>query len=476
MSHSLPRLFRSVRFRIAVSTSVAVAAVAIITLVGVRQTIRWALARELDQVLVEDARELDLVLSELSPGGIEPIADELRRKATGHLQHRWFARLLAEDGAVIWQSTTAEDVPSPSGTADDANPATLLDYRLYRAAAPANALSITSFEVGSSLLPMKADFRRIDQTLIGASLLMGLVAPLCCYALAGLATREIAGMTTQAASMRPSQLDERLPESGFDDEFDRLAKTVNGLLDRIAEFIREKRTFLANAAHELRTPIAAIRSSIEVALGAERSNAEYKELLEQLIEDSECLEVLVNQVLLLSEAVAAQDAPPEGVVPLSEVVLRAVDMFGGVAESRVINIDSRVAPGVSVKGTQRHLGQVANNLIDNALKYTPDAGHVEVRLTCSGGEVELLVSDNGIGIAPEDVPLVFDRFFRADRARSRSATRGAGLGLSICKTIVEAHRGRIECASVVGKGTRFTVRIPLEDVFVARVHPRAQSH
>lgn len=451
------------------------AAVAIITLVGVRQTIRWAFARELDQVLVEDARELDLVLSELSPRGIEPIADELRRKATGHLQHRWFARLLAEDGSVIWQSTTADDAPSPSSVPGDSNPATLLDYRLYRAPAPANPLSIASFQVGSSLLPLMADFRRIDQTLIGASLLMGLVAPLCGYALSGLATREIAGMTAQAALMRPSQLDERLPESGFEDEFDRLAKTVNGLLDRIAEFIREKRTFLANAAHELRTPIAAIRSSIEVALGTDRSNVEYKELLEQLIEDSECLEVLVNQILLLSEAVASQDAPLEGVVRLSEVVLRAVDMFGGVAESRAINIDSRIAPGVNVKGTQRHLGQVANNLIDNALKYTPDAGHVEVRLTCSDDEAELIVSDTGIGIAPEDVPLVFDRFFRADRARSRSATRGAGLGLSICRTIVEAHRGRIECASVLGEGTRFTVKIPLNDVFPDRAQPRGQS-
>lgn len=458
MSHNVPRLFRSVRFRIAATTSVAVAAVAIVTILGVRQTIRWAILRELDQVLVEDARELSLVLTELSPGGIDPIVGELRRKATGHLQHRWFTRLLAEDGAIVWQSVTAEDVPN--GDPGKSNPDTRGDYRFYRATAPTNPLSIESFQVGSSLLPMRVDFQRIDQTLLGASLLMCLIAPLCGYALAGLATREIAGMTARAASMRPTQLDERLPESGFDDEFDRLAKTVNGLLDRIAEFIREKRTFLANAAHELRTPIAAIRSSIEVTLGTDRSNAEYKELLEQLIEDSEGMEVLVNQVLLLSEAVASQDTPLEDVVPLSEVVIRAVDMFGGVAESRQISLEACIDPDVGVTGTRRHLGQLANNLIDNALKYTPEGGRVSVRLTAAGPESELTVSDSGIGLAPDDVPRVFDRFFRADRARGRSSTRGAGLGLSICKTIVDAHGGQIECASVLGEGTRFTVRLP----------------
>ncbi|MCA9235621.1 MAG: HAMP domain-containing protein [Planctomycetales bacterium] len=456
----LPQFFRSIRFRIAAWSSLAVAAVAIVALLGLRQSIRWTLTHEVDQALIEDGDEVNLVLRDLAPDGLEAVADELRRKATGHRQHRWFVRLIAADGSLVWQSDIADEGPA---VADEASLQTVGEYRLHCLKTPPNKLGVVEAQLGAWLLPLRDDLQRIDRIVVGATVLMLLLAPLCGYWLAGLATRDLAVMTAQAARMRPARLDERLPERGVGDELDRLAHTVNGLLDRIAEFLEEKRTFLANAAHELRTPIAAIRSSAEVTLAADRSNEEYRDLLEQLIEDSESLEVLVNQVLLLSEAVVSEDVSPRTAVPFSDVVSRAVDMFRGVGEVRQIDLQADIEPNLTVLGIRQHLSQVVNNLIDNALKYTPEGGSVSLKLSRLGpDQLCLRVSDTGIGIDEADVPRVFDRFFRADRARQRQGVGGTGLGLSICQSVVEAHHGEIACRSAPGAGSEFEVRLPAQ--------------
>ena len=451
--------FRSIRFRIAAWNSLAVAAVAITALIGLRQTVRWTLNREVDQVLDEDAREVGLMLSESGADGLEGVADQLRRKSTGHAQHQWFVRLLDSDGRAVWVSALADSSPTPEGPSPLQ---TIGDHRLRQAAAPDNPLRIAQVQLGASLAPLRGDLRRIDRIAIGASAMLLVVSPLCGYWLAGLATRDLAAMTAQAARLRPSRLDERLPERGVGDELDRLARTVNRLLDRIAAFIREKRQFLADAAHELRTPIAAIRSSAEVALARERTSVEYRELLEELIEDSESLEVLVNQLLLLSEATASEGAASTAPVCLTDVARKSIDMFSGVAETRGVRIASELTQEVFVDGVRQHLMQVVNNLLDNALKYTQAGGRVEAALDATqDGRARLCVRDTGLGIDAADIPYVFDRFFRADRSRARDGAGGSGLGLSICRSIVEAYGGSIRCESTVGVGTVFEVTFPL---------------
>lgn len=136
-------------------------------------------------------------------------------------------------------------------------------------------------------------------------------------------------------------------------------------------------------------------------------------------------------------------------------------MFRGVAETRQIELRSNLQSNVTTPGVRRHMSQVINNLLDNALKYTPEGGQVEIELQVDQTRHSILtVADSGIGIAPNEVPKVFDRFFRSDQARSRESTRGAGLGLSISKSIIEAHGGEIVCQSEIGKGTRFVVCLP----------------
>jgi signal transduction histidine kinase len=160
------------------------------------------------------------------------------------------------------------------------------------------------------------------------------------------------------------------------------------------------------------------------------------------------------------------------VVELSQIVVRAGEIFQAVAESRGITLQVDAAPGIRVEGHRDLLRQVVNNLVDNALKFTPEAGVVHVRLEQEIEGIRLVVEDTGSGIAPEDLPRIFERFFRGDRSRSRdAAVRGTGLGLSICRSVVESHGGRIDCQSREGAGARFTVTLPQASAWQASPPP-----
>lgn len=446
---------KSVRFRIAAWNTLAVAAVVALALAGLRQAVHWTLLREVDAVLREDAAEVRLVIEQLAPRGLSAVTEELGRKAIGHRQHRWYVRLYAGANE-LWRSGAGGPTQRVVGRVPETSGA----FRSVASATPDNPLNIDGFQIGSSLELLRADFARIDRLVFGALLLLLIVAPACGYWLAGLATRDLERLSEAAAVLRPTQMSERLPHRGVDDEFDRLAGVVNRLLDRIADYLEEKRTFLADAAHELRTPVAAIRSALEVSLEADRSNEEYRDLLEQVLEETESLGVLVGQLLLLSEASATEATSLHTTVDLGDVALRSAAMFLGVAESKNIVLETSIEPGVVVRGVARHLSQVANNLIDNAIKYTGEAGRVSLVVTHTGDEARLVVSDTGQGVSASELPRIFDRFFRTDRARSRDDAPGSGLGLSICQSIVNAHGGAIACASELGRGTEFVVTFP----------------
>jgi heavy metal sensor kinase len=307
------------------------------------------------------------------------------------------------------------------------------------------------------------DVSRQGRLVLAAGVLILVVAPVVGYWLAGRATRPLAAMLRTAGRLRPDHLDERLPLHGTGDELDRLADTINGLLDRLAEHVARQREFTANAAHDLRSPLAALRTAIEVALDQERSPEEYRDLLGELAEDCQGLSVLVNQLLLLAEGDAGRLQPGSQVVRLDQLVTRSADMFRGVAESRGVELLTPVLAAAAVCGDATHLRQVIHNLIDNAIKYTPSGGKITVAVDAGGlglglGQAVLRVEDTGTGITAEALPQVFDRFFRADRSRSGG---GSGLGLSICQAIVTAHGGQIIVESSAGGGTCVTVTLPL---------------
>lgn len=454
---------QTARFRIALWNACGVAGIALAALLAVRQGVWWTMLQETDDILIADAREINLALKELPIEKFPQLTDELRRKALGHKEHEWFVALLGPKDEIVWQSESLPVALDSVPFSSTVNRKSLDDFRLLLQSADHNVHKVAKIFVGASIWRIHKDMARIDRLGAAAGIAILLLSPVFGYLLAGRAIKDVHIMSSTAERLKPLAMNERLPIRGTGDEFDRLALTINRLLDRIALYISQERDFLADAAHELRTPLAAIHSSIEVALTKPRSQEEYRQLLEEVMEEGESLEMLVNQLLLMSEAAARPHVGEPVEVDLSEVACKSADMFSGVAEANEVTLRMEVPHGISVLGNKAHLRQLLNNLLDNAIKYSPPRSEVVLEVAIDSAEraVLLRVADAGPGIPEHDIPQLFDRFFRVDRSRSRDGKKGTGLGLSICKTIVQAHGGTIVCHSIEGKGTTMTVQLPL---------------
>jgi heavy metal sensor kinase len=480
----LKDVFGTLRFRLTVWNTAVVLVFVLTTLWGVREGLRFVLWREADDLLGEDAREIERIIEESYPN-LQKIKDELDRKATTHTHRGLHIRIFDETGAVEFTTPNAPAVPFPIGLFQyGMTPITAGHYRLVHLILDSPNLPRYKIRIGTSFKPLEEDIEQVTELLIVVGSVTLLISPVGGYWLAGRATRPIAHIIDTTARLHPSSLSERLPLRGTGDELDRLSATINGFLDRIGRYLEQNRDFTANAAHELRSPLAAIQNSLEVALNADRTTDEYKELLGEILDECGGLRVLVNQLLLLAENDAGTLHAATDSVELDGVVRKAYDMFLGVAEAADIDLKIRVLEPVRVAGDAGRLRQVVNNLIDNAIKFTRAGGTVEVRLglAAADGTVRLSVSDTGSGIPPADVPHIFDRFYRGDKGRHRDRrTRGTGLGLAICQSIIAAHSGRIEVASAVNEGTTMTVILPAASDFdgsIASSEPiaAAQQH
>ncbi len=478
----LSAAIRSLRFRLMLWNFAAGVLTALGILVAVREGVRYTLINDLDHALREDLREIKSYFQAPGRQDWHALQDELNRKAATHDYHGWFVRFLGEDGRPTWSSrNTPEDLPPITAEQRAAAVFHVAQNRI-RYEAIAGAGDVAAIAVGCNEAFIADDMARIDRLAMIVGGIVVLVAPIGGYLLAGRTTKILADLIHTTDRLRPSELKERLAMRGTGDELDALARTINGLLDRIADYLEQKHDFLANAAHELRTPLAAIRSSVEVAASGQRSEQEYRELLDEVIQQCSTLQSLVNQLLLLAESDADRLITSAEPVALDDLVARAIDMFQGVAEYRGIRLTANRPPPVVIVGNRHHLRQVLNNLLDNAIKFTaarfdgedasdgpqPEGGgRINVQLVRDDERqiAELRITDNGVGIAPESLPKVFDRFYRADKARQREeGPGGSGLGLSICQAIVAAHHGTIGVTSDSESGTTFTITLPLAPI------------
>jgi heavy metal sensor kinase len=342
-------------------------------------------------------------------------------------------------------------------------PATVADHRVVSRTVNRPGRAALTVRVGCFLGQSHLELARFTRILMAVGIILLLVAPLGGYLLAGRATRPIARIISTTKRLDPSHLDERLPIRGTRDELDRLSQTINSFLDRIATYLQQSREFTANAAHELRSPLTALQSSLEIALNADRSVEEYKEVLAVLLEECGQMRVLVNQLLLLAEGDAGRLRLHSQALRLDQIITSSLEMFQVVAEAAGVELSTRRLEPAMIRGDGNRLWQVVNNLIDNAIKFTPAGGRItlDFRLDDARRQGILEVSDTGAGIDSHDLPHVFDRFYQGDKARDReNPSRGLGLGLSICQAVVAAHGGSIEVASTPGRGTTFTVRLP----------------
>ncbi|MSO78611.1 MAG: HAMP domain-containing histidine kinase [Acidimicrobiia bacterium] len=287
-----------------------------------------------------------------------------------------------------------------------------------------------------------------DALFVGVPLLVVLVGLLTWW-IAGRALRPVEAIRAEAAEITASTIHRRVPEPPTDDEIGRLARTMNSMLDRLEESSLRQRRFVSDASHELRSPVAAIRAQVEVAL-RKGDDANWPEVAQRVLEEDERLATAVTELLELARAEESAEAE-QIEVDLDEVVLEET------ARVRRVPIDtSRVSAG-RVRGSAPQLARVVRNLLDNACRHA--SSKVEVALAARDGSVWLAVDDDGPGVPPSDRARVFDRFMRLDEGRARDAG-GMGLGLSMVKAIVERHGGQVAVAEAPIGGARFTVRLP----------------
>jgi heavy metal sensor kinase len=250
-----------------------------------------------------------------------------------------------------------------------------------------------------------------------------------------------------------------VPRSG--DELQRLSETLNRMLARLNESVQRMSQFTADASHELRAPVSIIRTTAELAVQGQRSGAESREDMMIILAEAERVTSLIDSLLLLARADAGEDGLQRELTDLPTILCQAVEQCGAPADKKKLNL--RSSPGdepVAVMADAEAMRRLFVILVDNAVKYTPDGGEIDVRLEAGAEWAIVRVTDTGIGIAEKDLPHIFDRFWRADKVRSRSMG-GAGLGLSIARWISDRHGWSINARAMPGGGTQFTVTIPL---------------
>ncbi len=286
--------------------------------------------------------------------------------------------------------------------------------------------------------------------------------------LANQALRPVDRMTRAAEQIAAGDLSERVPEPAQMDELGRLAATFNYMIARLQAAFERQKQFTSDASHELRTPLAVMRGDIEIALRRERPAEEYRQALMSNLEEIIRLSRLVEDLLTLARGDSGQIELRREPLDLNDICRRMAEYISPLADQRDQTLIYEPPPGaetapVVVSADMLRVKQLLLNLLDNAIKYTERGGRITLGLKTEDNVAVITIADTGRGIPPEDLPHVFERFFRRSAKTADSAAKGFGLGLSIVKWIVDSHGWRIEAKSEVGKGTEFTVRAPLLD-------------
>lgn len=370
-----------------------------------------------------------ILYSSQSLGGNEAVAEELLEKSANIIKPTFVNRSIG--------TSTVRLGVFPAKRSNDAKTLVIMGQPMDIIQNSLNALVITLVVVYIGVFIL--------------SLLGGIV-------LAGKAMNPVAAMSHQLKKISAENLNERVPNPITGDELEELSQTFNGLLDNLHKAFARERQFIGDMAHELKTPLATIKSTIELTLHKARTNDDYKKAYADTLIDVNRLEQTVKNILDLAWIGAENAHTLKGTVDLSRIASDLQEIAEKLATEKKITVKATIASGVVIEGAEDKIFRSLLNIIDNAIKYTPSGKSVSLSVKKNKHHAFFVVKDTGVGISPDEQAHMFERFYRGSRT---SRTVGSGLGLAIAHDIIKAHRGDIQVSSKPVQGTTMTVVLPL---------------
>jgi heavy metal sensor kinase len=418
-----------------------------------------------DQELLGQAREFSAVLS---TRGLESVKSLAMLEAQAAGVKKVFFRLLSSRGEVFsssnmsyWQDIHIRQEAIKELLRDRKNV-----FETFSIPNRKDKVRVAHVLIGNGVIlqigqSMEADSRFIDAFknifLVTMVLLLGLAAGVGWF-MARRAVSGVEAVTRTAQEISAGTLDKRVPVGTRGDEIDQLAATFNQMLGRIQALITEIKEMSDNIAHDLKSPITRIRGMAEVTLTTGKGVEEYENMAAGTVEECDRLLDMINTMLMITKTESGVHPLDYQQVDMPRLVRDACELMGTVAEDKGLSLACETPETLPLVGDPRMIQRILANLLDNAIKYTPSGGSVRVSLSAiDGGEALVTVQDTGMGIPPDDLPHIFERFFRCDQSRSEP---GTGLGLSLARALARAHQGDITVTSTLGQGSTFTLTLP----------------
>ncbi len=462
---------RSIRFRLIAWYAGLLTGVFVLLAVLMYFDLKFFLESNLRDTQARRARQIaDTLVARVHQTGEGYLAAEIKDLYEPEINDR-FIRVTRGDGNIVYASGIPNDQSFDPTHLPPLASSSRKEFS-QKARLPGNttlliaALNYQTPDGARYLIEVGAPFDPVETMLDHLSLQLALGLPIAVliaigggYLLVGRALAPVDQIARKAEQITQHNLSERLPLARTADELERLALSLNHMIGRLQDAFLNSKRFVADASHELRTPLTVVRAELE-SMSSNRTLApEFREIVGSVLEEVERLARIVEQLFAISR-LDAGDSQAEWVqFDLAELVATTAEQMSLLAEDKGISVSCEAAQPVLVDGDRARLKQVVVNLLDNAIKYTPEKGRIQLRVAAVNGHAILEVSDNGIGIPADALPHVFERFFRVDKARTRDP-EGAGLGLSIVKSICTAHGAIVEVESN-GVGSRFRVKLPI---------------
>jgi heavy metal sensor kinase len=466
-------IVRSIRFRMALWYAALLAAALVLFGAASYVGLERYLQKSLEESLVKQARSIgDVLIVNINQSGQDYVNNEITEHYSPEINGR-FIRVTRADGRQIFISGLPKDgtfdpahVPPPQLPVAQpfSHEVEMSDgHELLLHGLPYQASDGSQF-----LIEVAAPYNQIESVLRGLLLTFALGLPLIValaigggYLLMRRALHPVDEIRQKAAQITSRNLSERLPVVHTGDELERLAVDLNRMIERLEASFHQVNRFSADASHELRTPLTVLQGELEsMARSSSNLPIEIRDTIGSALEETQRLAKIVENLLAISRLEAGEARKQLERLDFAELARSTADQMRLLAEEKNIHLDCNEAEPVEVDADPARLKQVVVNLLDNAIKYTPERGRVSISVVKQDSRAVLEVADNGIGISADDLPHVFERFYRADKARSRQMG-GTGLGLSIVRSICLAHGGGVTVNSTEGRGSLFRVELPL---------------